>query len=769
MAKIQYSRKLCAELLARVRACNLLQPHRRHCYEPGDALRLELTTAWPEVRGNGVFRVEKFAGGGFAGQVYRCRLESVSFEDGAATDGGLKVGGVYAVKVLVPPGRFATGFRNLVYWIAFQAPFSAQVLQSACRSGLLWPKVLRLAAAETFGTPEAVADTYASFHDGNFMAYGEVREWVEGRVWRLESDLAPAKRRHWRTVDPQETESPEYVAKHQFMTRLVTMLHAMGACELARQYEWSTMKSQPNVLKRYDSANDPAAGLCAVDFRAGLALVPFLPMSPGDFKLIWQGLWRGSVAQFDRCDFAKLRAYAAAHPAAFEGHAALLAALEGYDGAYRRRMPDLTHQGWRLLTDRALRADVREGLIDGYTANGLVDAAMAAKLRAGGIRFAAFYLLGAIPLAGRFGRRLWGNGMFRAHVKAMCTDMAYLRLAGRAGAAATAAEWHRAGRVGERHARRLADHVGLCWLERLTVGLLPVVFLHRWLTEPLVPVRRVRDGFGYVRRFMNDPAFREQWLRDQVEDGRREGMLHDDEAAAILARIGDPFIAKYLKSVGVHLAFLPVTQVVSVAVGAVMAAKVYAATRDTWEAGEMFAGVLLFFQLFPISPGSICRGLYVVYLMVRERNVRDYAVAAPLSFVKYIGYLAFPIQMTTAYPALSQFMAGRWATGVVHIIPIFGEKGALLEHYVFDWFFNRTRVAGRRLGRHIRGVLTGWLLAGLAFGGYMLGVRGVDWGDPHGLKIGINIIIAIVCVCVLPRLLLYPLLHRRPPVAEPDG
>jgi hypothetical protein len=770
MASVQYSREFCAELIARIRAFKLLLPYRLRRYEPGDVLRLDLTTAWPEVRGNGVFLVEKFAGGGFAGQVYRCVLESVTFADGAATAGGLKVGGVYAVKVLVPPGRFAAGFRNLVYWIAFQAPFSAQVLESACRSGLLWPKVLRLAAAETFGTPAAIADTYASFHDGNFGAYGEVREWVEGRVWRLESDLAPARRRHWRTVDPLETESPEYVAKHQFMTRLVAMLHAMGAYELARQYEWSTMKSQPNALKRHEAGADPAAGLCAVDFRAGLALVPFLPMSPGDLKLIWQGLRRGSLAQFDRCDFAKLRAYVAAHPAAFEGHADLLAALERYDAAYRRRMPDVTHQGWRLLTDRALRADVREGLVAGYTANGLVDVAMAAKLRTGGLRFAAFYLLGAIPLAGRFCRRLWGNGVFRAHARAMCTDMAYLRRAGQAAAAATAVDWLRVGRVGEHHARLLADHVALCWLERLSVGLLPFVFMHRWLTEPVTPVRGVRAGFAYVRRFLKDAAFREQWLRDQVEDGRREGMLHDDEADAILARIGEPFIAKYLKSVGVHLAFLPVTQVVSVAVGAILAAKVYAATHDSWEAGETFAGVLLFFQVFPISPGSICRGLYVVYLMIRERNLRDYAVAAPLSFVKYIGYLAFPIQMTASYPALAQFMAGRWATGAVHIIPVFGEKGALLEHYIFDWFFNRTRVAGRRLARHIRGVLTGWLLAGLAFGGYMLGVRDVDWGDPHGLKTGINIIIAVICVFLLPRLLFYPLLRadRVEPV-PPDG
>ena len=69
------------------------------------------------------------------------------------------------------------------------------------------------------------------------------------------------------------------------------------------------MKSQPNVLKRTGRATGPADGLCAVDFRAGLALLPFLPMSPGDFKLIFKGLSRGSLVQFDRGNLAKLEAF----------------------------------------------------------------------------------------------------------------------------------------------------------------------------------------------------------------------------------------------------------------------------------------------------------------------------------------------------------------------------------------------------------------------------------------------------------------------------
>jgi hypothetical protein len=68
-----------------------------------------------------------------------------------------------------------------------------------------------------------------------------------------------------------------------------------------------------------------------------------------------------------------------------------------------------------------------------------------------------------------------------------------------------------------------------------------------------------------------------------------------------------------------------------------------------------------------------------------------------LGFFKYIGYLAFPIQMTYRYPALARFMAGHWATEAVHVVPIFGERGALLEHKIFNLFYNWPLTIRRRM------------------------------------------------------------------------
>ena len=53
--------------------------------------------------------------------------------------------------------------------------------------------------------------------------------------------------------------------------------------------------------------------------------------------------------------------------------------------------------------------------------------------------------------------------------------------------------------------------------------------------------------------------------------------------------------------------------------------------------------------------------------------------------------------MVGEFPGLARYMAGRWATKMVRIVPVFGEEGALLEHWVFDTFFNRPVSLWKRL------------------------------------------------------------------------
>jgi hypothetical protein len=180
-----------------------------------------------------------------------------------------------------------------------------------------------------------------------------------------------------------------------------------------------------------------------------------------------------------------------------------------------------------------------------------------------------------------------------------------------------------------------------------------------------------------------------------VTEGQKKHILSDEEAEVILSQVKEPFIQKYLKSLAVHVCTLPVTQIVSFLV-----AIIYVLTHPDMPRAQAWgigAGIIALFQVVPISPGSLVRGFYVLYLVIRERNFKDYNIAVFLGFFKYIGYLAFPIQMTYHYPALARFMAAHLATEAVHIVPVFGESGALLEHWVFCLLYNWPLTIWRRM------------------------------------------------------------------------
>lgn len=171
--------------------------------------------------------------------------------------------------------------------------------------------------------------------------------------------------------------SPEYRAKKAFMFRMVHLFHRLGASELARQYEWWTCKSQPNVLKRKDRSA-PDEGLTAVDFRAGLALLACLPMSPGDIKLVWQGFFRRhSLVQFDRSSVERLANYVSLHRGEFGDMLAALDELKRTEHAYRESQIDVTHHRLRLLHDGGLWNSIFSSTVRGWYVSNTVDSTAA--------------------------------------------------------------------------------------------------------------------------------------------------------------------------------------------------------------------------------------------------------------------------------------------------------------------------------------------------------------------------------------------------------
>jgi hypothetical protein len=674
----------------------LHRPMRVSRYDAGTELHYDVTGVAQAYKARVHLIIDKFVGGGFAGQVYKVRILDIDSQSGPMQ--GLDAGKSYAMKILVPPSNFSRLFRNGLYWLGFQGPFQPQVNPAAARAGALWQKFIRRGAKIKFGDDSTVVDIHAIFVDERIGSCGELSEWIDGRTWRLEVDERMDLLRRWirgKKVDSAELASPEYRDKHEFMHKFVELLHDMGGHEFARQYEWSTCKSQPNCLKRSNSESAPYKGLVAVDFRAGLALLPFLPMSPGDIKLIAKGLTRGSLVQFDKGDILKLEQFINKNKNEFADMGQMLEELKALDRVYRESLPDITHNHFRLLYKRRLWATIFKSAVTGYKVRNLIDTPCEKKLNESKSLTFLFFLMGIVPFLGPFLRKVWCRDDWRRHYKKMLTSWDYFCRAVRGKFAEETIGWYRAGRIDGRKALMLIQKTGKLFYH-WPLSFLPVG-LHRFFTDP----QCIKNIFFQIAvrpiRLYFNADLREQWLQDMVTQGEKKQLLTNEDAATILSQIKEPFIQKYLKSLAVHILCMPVTHVVAAIVAAVFWIK--HPEMSTQARSLAAAAILAAFQLIPISPGSIVRGLYVLYLVIKERNFKDYNIALFLAFFKYIGYLAFPIQMGYRYPALARFIAAHWATEAVHIVPVFGEKGALLEHGIFSLFYNWPLTIRRRMAK----------------------------------------------------------------------
>ena len=746
---VEYSVDLCNELKQTFKSQALYRPMRPDRYDLGTVLTYDMQFVDSGKIVQVTLQIEKFVGGGYAGQVYRVKVTGIDAPEGAA--GTLQIGSTYALKILIPPSNFSRLFRNTLYWIGFQGPFQLQTNPAAARSGAIWQKFIRRAAKVRFGSELVVNDVHATFVDNKLGSCGELSDWIEGRTWRLEVDDNLDTLKQWKKgkqFEETTLDSAEYRAKYRFMHNFVDLLHDIGAHEFARQYEWSTCKSQPNCLKRTESEDDPETGLVAVDFRAGLALLPILPMSPGDFKLIGKGLARGSLVQFDRGNIDELEKFINSCPADFQDLMPMLEELKKCEEIYRDSVPDITHNFKRLFTDGKLWNRIFDSAVTGWKVRDLIDERTEGSLRnnkpntflffslallsgigllstIAGFIFAlmrlVYLLLGSmkivedvdsLPLYDQSGywwpmliggiivnsgfriiRKAWGRQNWRRHYWQLLRRGDYFKRALKAKMAEKTILWHRAGRVTEEKARKISQCV-ICFICHSIVSFLPAP-LHRFFTDPACAKEKLYNIFVRPFKLYFNKDLREQWLLDMLEDGKKNHIVSHEDAEIITSQINEPYIQRYLVSLVVHIMTAPVTQLVFAIIG-----YYYLKAHPELSSAEksMAFGVIMFIgQVIPISPGSICRGLYTTGLAIYDRNFKDYNIALFLSYCKYIGYLAFPIQMNYRYPAIARFMAAHWATSAIHIIPVFGERGALLEHWAFCFFYNWPLTVKRRM------------------------------------------------------------------------
>ena len=109
----EYSVEVCRILEEKFRSAELHRPMRVQRYDAGTELVYDVKA----VEGTGAGRVhlvvEKFVGGGFAGQVYKVKVSEIEAPNKSI--GAIVPGGVYAMKILIPPSGFPRLFRNALY------------------------------------------------------------------------------------------------------------------------------------------------------------------------------------------------------------------------------------------------------------------------------------------------------------------------------------------------------------------------------------------------------------------------------------------------------------------------------------------------------------------------------------------------------------------------------------------------------------------------------------------------------------------------------
>ena len=142
-----YSIETCKQLEAAFEQARLHRPMHVGHYDAGMELEYEITPVEPGEKSVVRVLIDKFVGGGFAGQVYKVLLMDIQ-SDGQSVQqaGALAVGEHHAMKILIPPSMGSLVFRNILYAVGFQAPFQLQVNPIASRAGALWQKFIRAAA-----------------------------------------------------------------------------------------------------------------------------------------------------------------------------------------------------------------------------------------------------------------------------------------------------------------------------------------------------------------------------------------------------------------------------------------------------------------------------------------------------------------------------------------------------------------------------------------------------------------------------------------------
>lgn len=660
-------------------------PHPR-VYLPGALIAGILYAPDGTELGMGSFRVSAFAGSGFAGQVYRADLEG-------ATEAILGTSGPVALKILRPASQVKLWFRDSLFLLSYQMTFAARLRAPSVRAGQLLNLFIRSAAALEGGAVEMIARPRGYTWDAQLRSYVEIYDWEAGRPQRY----TPDDRLMQRWLNPNTPPAQgEMQRKRAFMDWLVGLCDRLGAEGVARQYIWDTWISQANVLTRTEV--DYPAEFIAVDWRPGLAVPFFLPLSPAHARLILRGLRRGRTVLFDYLDTAALRRDLNELPKPNKNLKDTLAALLADDAWDRRTRPDLWQSTDAVLCDHARRQAIQAALVSDWQHLGRIAAARATRLKHSRLRFGVHFLLSLLPLLGPWLQSMLDHPGYRWHVRAWLAKPGYRKTYLEAVQARDLAEWIWFGRATQAQATRLAASNGAYLAQKLGLSWMPPV-IHRLATDPARRREMLRRAFVQPARLILDEAARLAWLEGVVQVQVERGVLPEPEAAAALRRLRTPRLHGFVRDLGLSFGLEIFSRLLYILLG------FYGLAAGTfWP--------LLVAMLGPISPSGVVRLAYIggqllfeAPLIWRERKRK--LLAARLSGMliapwRFVGNFCVPVEMFAYEPQIALLVAEYLVYQLVRLIPVFGGRNKLLEYTAFQLTFNlplslrRTILSGLR-------------------------------------------------------------------------
>jgi hypothetical protein len=648
----------------------------RDAYFAGENIEAEVFGLNGECLGLERFTIREYVGSGFAGQVYRAAPQNGVLPSAGEREETHTV----AIKVLKPKSRWKRIFRDLLYYCSYQTSYAPRLRESAVRSGLIWQEVLRIAAEIEFGLVSAVARPLGYYWDSGQRSYVEVHEWVESRPVRYEADDRIFFSRNSGVRVLAET---EMVRKKRFMRAMVKLCHQIGALGLARQYEWFTMVSQANVLSRVNSESS-ALEFTGIDFRPGLAVPFFLPLSPVHLRIICAGLPQGVLVHFDEVEFERLDRFVADQGSVYPSLPELCQQLKQDDQRYRSALPNLWHAGRRSITDTKIRKAIASGLIEDWRKLDRITPETALQLRRTRLGFFLFYLLGLPPLVGGFFQRIVGSGPYRHHLKNLVLERAYFRAVFKSRKSRDLLAWFSDRRISELHLERLARSNFLYCFDKVVLSWLPAR-LHRLLSDGQACRRQLFYLIIHPIRLLLKMEYRKAWLAEIIHQQYHRGIVNLDQKDDLLRQLAEAPMQAFIQDLGFTIGL----EIFSKIGYALLAAYGFSSGNFV---------PLVIAALGPIPPSGIVRTAYVFFLLVWELPgmIRQKANRLFLTRVlglliapwRMVGNLFAPLEMFAHYHDLSLLLADYYVSKMVGVIPVLGGRGQLLEYWAFQLVFN---------------------------------------------------------------------------------